>query len=138
MSVRGGPTVSLPSPNRSKSTGQSPSPELNVTRLLACIAEVETGQKDWKIGRSGERSQYQIKPIVWNTYRPRVPFVKCCGAEAAAVAREHIHYLIMTMATYPSALKLGIYWNCGLGARVLNISYGKRVQNLYNDPTFLT
>lgn len=38
--------------------------------VLACVSQIETGDKDWKIGRAGEVSRYQILPSVWIKYSP--------------------------------------------------------------------
>lgn len=35
---------------------------------LEAISMIETADRDWVVGKAGERSRYQIMPKVWNSY----------------------------------------------------------------------
>lgn len=127
-------------------TSNSSSKQVDLSRLLRCIAEVESGNNDAKVGRHGERSRYQIKARVWYDYTVH-NFNECHGQRAISIAWEHLHWLNNHLPhdlfserefrQYP----LAVAWNGGLATwqsrlstRVAN--YATRVTNLYDDPTF--
>jgi len=120
-------------------TAPSTSKSLDLSRLLACIALVETGGDDTKIGKSGERSKYQISETVWHEYQPSYEHKYCYGLRAYRVAISHITWLHSHIG--PSVFALALGWHVGLenwrAARfqLPQRYYGERVRNLYNDPT---
>ena len=126
---------------------------MDLSRLLRCIAEVETGNDDTRIGKHGERSRYQIKRSVWNQYQNGTyAFFAafCWGATADFVALRHVQWLDKTLPRGSEIERnfrhyaIAWCWNGGLdswngpryssNARINN--YAVRVTNLYDDPTF--
>lgn len=114
---------------------------LDLSLLLQCIAEVETGNRDDLVGPCGARSKYQIIEQVWYQHSP-LNFRKYCSADHAdAVAREHIDWLYKRL-NHPSAFWLAYAWHSGLttaandfqSAKVhrLRYDYATRVTNLYH------
>ena len=131
---------------------------VDLSRLLRCIAEVETGNRDWVVGRNGERSRYQIKKSVWYQHCPYIYTnndagqagheTYCKGKLATKVAMDHLTWLNTNIPhdlfsehdfrQYP----LAACWNGGLAAWRGNMltsvaNYATRVTNLYDDKTFL-
>lgn len=121
--------------------------EIDEHRLLAAIAEVETGTRNLdracrKIGKHGERSAWQFRAGTWRQYT-RAPFevASTCSYSANLVAaahvrllRTHIQYRYQTCTPFLIAAA----WNAGLN-RVLEDrippaakSYGERVVNIYH------
>lgn len=124
--------------------GQPPappkSPSTDHARLLRCIAEVETGQRDNLGGLRGELSQYQITANVWYRHYPSLNFVMCCnGIRAQQCAFNHLSWLVKNKVPN-DPYWLAVAWKCGLkaatGPVVCGRDYATRVQNLYLDPTF--
>jgi hypothetical protein len=83
---------------------------------LAAISMIETGDNDSAIGRAGEVSRYQIKPVVWhqytdsNAYRdPRM---------SARVAAQHLEQLETVFRTKtgrePTDFDRYVMWNGGM------------------------
>lgn len=110
---------------------------LDIPRLLRCIAERETRNQDQVIGRSGERSRYQIKRTTWFQHES-APFAYCRGERAYCVALNHVNWLRTKLNDTDSVWMLAYAWNDGLGfrhkARV--VEYAAAVENLYYDSTF--
>jgi len=130
--------VTLPKPVK------EPKNDLNYDALLWAIAEVETGNKDHKIGPAGERSRYQIKEVVWKQHRPVSPFYLCRGNAARSVASEHIAWLEdnFPMSVYKPEWSLSLYWNAGPEFQLYGyrerfrnkaLTYANRVTNLYQE-----
>lgn len=115
------------------------SSSIDLSRLLACIALVETGGDDRKVGKSGERSKYQIGETVWRQYEPSYDHKYCYGLRAYRVGLSHISWLHSHIG--PSVFALALGWHVGLdnwrAARfqLPERYYGERVRNLYNEPT---
>lgn len=87
---------------------------VDLDRLLDCIAAVETGNDDGKVGPCGSRSRYQISYQVWFQHRGRSEaFSACRGARATAIARKHLEWLAGHMQK-PTAFSLAWAWNGGL------------------------
>lgn len=117
-------------------------------RLLACIAQVETGARDLnrpvrKIGAAGERSAWQLSKDTWKLYT-REAFTRASSNArlASTIARLHLRHLIIeieAMRQQPTPQNLAIAWNAGLGAlRRRSVppgtyEYADRVANLYLD-----
>jgi hypothetical protein len=127
-------------------SAQSNSPDLSL--LLHCIAEVETGNDDSKIGPKGERSRYQISRTVWEQHYEAYTFDKFCkGCFAKGVAHEHLLWLdrhiphITPIERDFREYALTWCWHGGLStwnrAYDINLNnYAVRVTNLYDDPQF--
>ena len=130
-------------------------PALDVPKLLRCIAEIETGNDDRKIGRRGERSRYQLKLSTWvdrwtehhdsHRWSTRViPHYRtqCHGWYAQACAEMQVAWLRRQLST-DSPYWLYFAWNAGINrtklairdSRVLWMYHGpaSRLQNLYYD-----
>ncbi len=128
--------------------------KMNINAFLLAIAMVETGGDDTKIGKAGERSQYQISEGVWNERMAPWPFVACSGPFANACAYRHVYELIGQLQTTSSyqhnpVRTLAYSWNRGANAarramiqrgkhppgsrfdRIWNDDYAQRVENLY-------
>ena len=124
-----------------------PSLSVDLPLLLDCIALVETGGDDTKIGKSGERSKYQIGEKVWIQHVSAEvhPFTRrnfaavCKGAYARNVAMTHITWLHQSIG--PSVFAIALAWHVGLeGWRDARFQrsqrhYGERVRNLYRQQT---
>lgn len=110
--------------------------------LLTGIRQVETGGKYWKIGLAGERSQYQIKRCVWETYS-NVPFWRASQLryqdEARRVALcyiEDISNKLVRLGIEVSVQNIAARWNGGISKSRFsrkNLSYANRVTNVYDD-----
>lgn len=104
-----GPVVRLPLP---KVAG------LDRERLLHCIAQVESGGNDRKVGPVGERSKYQITYSVWVQHSP--PIIRdrrtfseyCNGVVADALARQHLDWIVACVGTSPFAIVAA--WHMGV------------------------
>lgn len=125
---------------RATSSGVS---SVDLSRLLDCIAQVESGRDDAKVGRSGERSKYQIKECVWRQHLqhelywlPRFE-TECYGSVAERVAKKHIKWLHSLIGPRPYAIVLA--WNVGYknwqrsNFNQHNTTFANRVMNLYNE-----
>lgn len=126
---------------------------MNINAFLLAIAMVETGGDDSKIGKAGERSQYQISEHVWKDYHES-PFTECYGTTATICANIHVKQLTRELNCtssyqhYP-VRTLAYAWNRGANAarramiqrgkhppgsrfdRIWNDDYAQRVENLY-------
>lgn len=125
-------------------TAKPVSTSLDLSRLLACIALVETGGDDTRIGKSGERSKYQIGEKVWDQHMRETCFCferDCHTTLATLVAWRHSQWLHTHIGPNVFALALG--WHVGLeNWRTARFQlpqryYGERVRNLYNDTTLI-
>lgn len=160
VSLCGSDTTKQPSQMELKSS------LVNLQRLLRCIAEVETGNDDTKVGKNGERSRYQISITVWSQHIDPVSDIfwyrnferECNGDIAKQVALRHVQWLDKTIPRIsitevhfrPYALAWA--WHGGLeswthqddlarfqhSTRVRLNNYATRVTNLYDDAKFGT
>lgn len=121
--------------------------EIDEHRLLAAIAEVETGTRNLerscrKIGKRGERSAWQFTAGTWRQYT-KAPFelASTCAYSANLVAASHVR-LLRTHIEYRyqtcTPFLIAAAWNAGLN-RVLEEripsaarSYAERVANIYH------
>lgn len=102
-------------------------PEMRATaierqRLLAAIAQVETGTADTnkparQVGRGGERSAWQISATNWSRYT-RAPFIDASldARLASAVASLHVEWLVGQLRKAgmdPTPYALALAWNAG-------------------------
>lgn len=117
-------------------------------RLLAAIAQVETGTRNLnrpskKVGRSGERSAWQITETVWRQYT-RTKFVAAStdARLANTIAALHLRTLSLTFEAHgilPTPYRLAVAWNAGASAAIENAvgprthDYAQRVTNLYHE-----
>lgn len=112
---------------------------IDLQLLLDCIALVETGGDDTKVGKSGERSKYQIGEKVWYQNESLPHETYCHGVRARRVAAEHISWLHQHIG--PSVFAIALGWHVGLenwrAARfqLPQRYYGERVRNLYRQYT---
>lgn len=130
---------------------------LDLQLLLYCIAEVETGNDDTKIGPGGERSRYQISEVVWRQHQDLTHrdsewmkwyWQQCCkGDDAERVAMRHLLWLnshlphTTSLETDLRDYCLAWCWRGGLHAwktnhpsnRININNYAVRVSNLYQD-----
>lgn len=113
------------------------SPSVDLSRLLACIAEVETGNDDTKIGPCGSRSRYQIHRNTWYGYTDRNFEQHCWGSTALEIAKLHLLWLNTNLAR-PTPYRLASAWHSGLSTTYPTSGYALRVHNLYHDSAFLT
>jgi hypothetical protein len=138
------------------------SSSVDLSLLLHCIAVVETGNDDSKVGPKGERSRYQISKVVWNQHRGfLVPSAVsehdfrtyCKGNEAQVVATWHLKWLDRHLPRISITehdfrhFALAWAWRGGLSSwenqdkpyhvptekRVEYNNYATRVTNLYAD-----
>lgn len=133
-------------------TSQPKSVDLSL--LLHCIAQVESGDDDSKIGPKGERSRYQISERVWRQHWSTAPFSCCHGMVATITADLHVDWLDRklsygvwdTFKAYPLAwcwhggLESWTDYNSNRKSMSLNTrntvrlsNYATRVCNLYDD-----
>jgi hypothetical protein len=128
---------------------------VDLSLLLHCIAEVETGNDDSKVGKGGERSRYQISEVVWrqhgDEYIQKFPITsfreQCNGKDAYNCAMSHLLWLdrhilhITPIERDFRAFALAWCWKGGLSSwgKAFSIplnNYAVRVTNLYDDPQF--
>lgn len=128
-----------------KTTPTTPtqSKSLDLSLLLQCIAEVESGNRDDLVGPCGARSKYQITERVWYQHS-QLNFHKYCSADHAdAVAREHMNWLVKHLKTPITPFWLAYAWHRGLASadqyfhsshnvNLRAIDYANRVANLYH------
>lgn len=115
---------------------------INYDVLLDGICEVETSGRYWKIGRAGERSQYQIKRVVWERYS-NLPFWKASQSvhqpEAKRVALCYIIEIsnkLDRVNIENTVWNIAVRWNGGISrSRFTSFhrGYANRVNNLYTD-----
>lgn len=107
--------------------------------FLRAIAEVETGNNPRKIGRLGERGQYQFRLATWRQHTKR-PFGEAHSpAVAYAVASRHYDWILQTLernGRQPTPYMIAAAWNSGVSrvssGRIPAASrdYAERVVNL--------
>lgn len=118
----------------------------DLSRLLACIAAVESNDDDLAVGKRSELSKYQISREVWYQHNPDLNFVLACnGVRARETAFKHLVWLSDHLNN-DSPFWLAHGWRFGLEAtrNIMDIfypdrptsSYCSRIENLYNDPNF--
>lgn len=110
--------------------------------LLNGICAVETAGRYWKIGAAGERSQYQIKRVVWEMYS-NVPFWRASQlsqqVEAKRVAMCYISEISKKLNRIGAEINvwnIAVRWNGGISRSHFssrNRNYATRVNNLYVD-----
>ena len=110
---------------------------LDYDRLLACIAQQENGDPKkpgglWNIGYSA-----------WEKVAPDIPYhMSANEAICVEVCKKHLDWLskeLLKVGCRVNAQTIGTCWLKGFtGARRVKFvsEYGKRVSNLYHDPTF--
>jgi hypothetical protein len=113
---------------------------LDRSRLLACIAAVESGNRDEKIGKRGERRKYQISEAVWYQHRTFPGRFEdwCHGRDAQIVAEKHID--LLAQLVHPTPFDVGYAWRTGAYRRRVEMGEGPmfdcrmsatRIANLY-------
>lgn len=137
-------TGMLLSKQNSEAATKPLSSSLDLSRLLACIAEVETGNNDDLVGPNEERSKYQITRSVWYQHMSKTDhyFYHCRGILARTCAIRHILWLLDNLSGYKSVFCIALAWKSGLSAfkdgleSAADCDYAQRVSNLYFDSTF--
>ena len=117
------------------------SSQVDRSRLLACLAEVETGNDDTKVGPCGSRSRYGLHKLTWYDYSQLDFQTYCRGRAALEVAHLHLNWLIKHLSQ-PTPYRLAYAWNRGLTYTErrghIGSGFAFRVHNLYHDSSFLT
>lgn len=124
------------------------SSQLDLSLLLHCIAQVETGGDDTKVGRGGERSKYQISEAVWvqhtgSLFTSRNRIRLCRGLLAEEVAMRHLRWLVSSLPR-TTPFWLAYAWNQGCEKTnqtlrdnsllsLFGLGYATRVEDLYVD-----
>jgi hypothetical protein len=90
----------------------------NISTLLRCLSEIESGNNDKAIGRYGERSRYQILITTWQMYSDTDFYVYCTNYEmATSVARAHLSKTIIKFHNdanrKPTPAEIYVIWNAG-------------------------
>jgi len=124
-----------------KTTPTTPtqSQSLDLSLLLQCIAEVESGGRDDLVGPCGARSKYQITERVWYQHTT-LNFRKYCSADYAdAIAREHLDWLCYNKPPPIDPYHVALAWHVGLsgsgqayGITKKQSDHAQRVANLYH------
>lgn len=82
---------------------------------LEALSMIETADRDWVVGKAGERSRYQIMPRVWKSYTTSREYRN--PELARTVAQRHVTWLEDTFrkATGRQATDFDLYvlWNGG-------------------------
>jgi hypothetical protein len=107
--------------------------------FLRAIAEVETGNNPRKVGRLGERGQYQFRQATWGQHTKH-PFRDAHNpAVAHAVASRHYDWILQQLersGKRATPYMVAAAWNSGIGrvtsGRIPTASkdYAQRVVNL--------
>ena len=109
--------------------------------LAFAIAEVETGNKPFSVGRHGELTQYQFRQSTWEQYSD-LPFKDAPRnqVEVDKVFRDHVRWIrraIISLEKEPSINYIAIMWNAGYGNFLhgtvpdSTLDYAMRVENLF-------
>jgi hypothetical protein len=82
---------------------------------LEAISMIETADRDWVVGRAGERSRYQMMPRVWSSYTSSRDYKN--PQLAQAVASKHLTVLEDTFrkatGRETSDFDRYVLWNAG-------------------------
>jgi hypothetical protein len=82
---------------------------------LEALSMIETADRDWVVGKAGERSRYQIMPKVWQSYTSSRDYRN--PQLARAVAERHLAVLEETYrkatGREPSDFDRYVLWNGG-------------------------
>ncbi len=130
---------------------------VDLSLLLHCIAQVETGNDDTKVGRDGERSRYQISNFVYRQHLPEFSFRDASMDSLHWVAWLHVQWLDKNLPrkydiernmreyalawAWNGGLKSWTYWPAtrhdliqyDMPVTVRCSNYAVRVCNLYTD-----
>jgi hypothetical protein len=117
--------------------GAEPAP-IDPDKLLAAIAQVESGVHDGAVGRAGERSRYQMSESVWRKFSTE-PFIRADDpAQSRAVALDYLAWIesqLRRRGTEATPYSLSLAWNAGVaGAEHPSPrakDYAERVAALY-------
>jgi hypothetical protein len=82
----------------------------------AALSLIESGNNDAAIGRAGEVSRYQIKPLLWVKYCPQYPVTARANPQAALCAAQAImrmHCLAFERRFHrpPTDFEYYVLWN---------------------------
>lgn len=88
--------------------------------VMDALAMIETGasqseacKADYKVGRAGEVSRYQVKPAVWRKYSPcrRYTSPSVSKLVATAILGERTKKFVVRYRRPPTTNELYILWN---------------------------
>lgn len=122
----------------------SPADPLDVDRMLWAIEQAENTPY-WKVGRDGERSVYQITPVVWATWstfphRDASSNRVVCRAEARRVALRQVEHIRVALARFDvpdRPVYVALAYSAGVAATINKTAsaakwgYANRVNALY-------
>ena len=94
---------------------------------LKAISQIESGDNDSAVGLHGERSRYQIKPLVWHRYTPSQKFTD--PDVARFIARKHLRHIRAILAgggVRETPKIVGMFWRLG-ETRCYPIFQGKHI-----------
>lgn len=125
--------------------GQPEPTSVDLNRLAAAIAAVESNNRDDAIGQSGERGRYQIQKQLWQQISPHPHICAHDPIVAKKVAIRHLEWLQKKLKDFESLERSRVYlialgWNAGPQAVIHIFStnaqrdYAQRVENLYLSP----
>jgi soluble lytic murein transglycosylase-like protein len=125
--------------NSTEAAGAVDSARSGRDAFLRAIAEVETGNNPRKVGRLGERGQYQFRQATWRQHT-RQPFRDAHNPSIAhAVASRHYDWILQQLernGKRATPYMVAAAWNSGIGrvtsGRIPAASkdYAQRVVNL--------
>lgn len=113
--------------------------EITPSVFLQSIAEVESGDHDYAVGKHGERGRFQFTEQVWKMHTTVDFHFAHDRLMSNLVAREHLRYLFSEfdrLGYVPTPYNLAACWNAGIrgGARrplpQRVADYATRVSNL--------
>lgn len=121
---------------------------VDLSRLLAAIAQVERVRGSHRRGSHGERGKYQMTRAAWDEDAGGLPFAHAENdAYSDIVARARLvrlRYELLERRLEPSAYNLALCWNGGEGGAVRVIlkkwsppemrDYAERVSAIYRSP----
>ncbi len=112
--------------------------QVDLARLLRCIAALETGDHMAKIGLHGERSSWQLTRKAWNQMSTK-PWSDAFDRKIAeGVAGKYLAYLnaeLIRRGVCATPYRLAVCWRVGLNGIHSDgaMNYGRRCENLYNE-----
>jgi hypothetical protein len=113
---------------------------IDIPTLLMAIAMVESGNRDWVVGRHGERSRYQIMERTWKQHSS-MPFHVHARSHSRSykVSEAHIAWIRARIPEQNRAqvFHVALAWKIGLTNWKQHVfyphdeDYARRVVNIY-------
>lgn len=89
--------------------------------LLKAIGAVETGNDNSKIGRAGERSEFQLTYATWRRYTKKSFYLASTdpvlARQVAAMHLEHLKKVLLERGWDVTSFNLALLWNGGENRR---------------------